>query len=99
VEEGKSAEKTTFGLSNLPLPLVSFLLRSLKSLKSVLDPTFAQKFVNSIYGQVINRINNISEKDIKEVDSKEVMSTLSSLGDFLEISMTPKMAAKEIETT
>lgn len=40
----------------------------------------------------------MTEKDLKEVDCKEVMYTLQCLQQFLEIGMTPKLAAKEIET-
>jgi hypothetical protein len=41
----------------------------------------------------------MTPNDLKEVDCREVMYTLNCLQNFLEIGMTPSLAAKEIETT
>jgi len=93
-------DKGTAGcLVNLPLELVSALLKSLKSLKSVLDPTFAQKLVGEVRQVVIGRLTNMSDKDLKDVNCKTIMYTLHCLQNFLEIGMTTQLAAKEVETT
>ena len=74
--------------NNVPLELVSTLTSPFRCCNNIFAPTFTENFVTSIKEIVINRIRNMSEKEIKEIDKEVVSKVLGDMKDFLSLHYT-----------
>lgn len=71
----------------IPLELISLVTSPFRNCNSIFAPTFAQQFVLSVKEVVINRLKNMTEKELKEIDKESVGRVLNDLKEFLSLSM------------
>lgn len=71
----------------LPLDLISSFTTPFRNCNSIFSPAFSKSFVFEIKEIVLQRLKNMSEKELKEVDKEVVGRVLSDLKDFLSIGM------------
>lgn len=54
----------------IPLDVISILVMPFKTCNSVFAPTFASNFVRQVKDILMQRINTMSEKELKEMDKE-----------------------------
>ena len=64
------------------------LVSPFKTCNSVFAPTFANKFVEQVKNILLNRLNTITEKELKEMDKEVISRVLLDMKDFFTLSMT-----------
>lgn len=71
----------------IPLDMITLLTLPFRNCNEIFSPTFAQNFVKSVKEIIINRLNNMSEKELKEIDKETVGHILYNLKDFLTLAL------------
>lgn len=81
----------------MPLEMISLLVSPFRTCHSILSPTFSHQFVTTVRDIVLQRISNMTEKELKEIDKESASRVLSELKDFFTLSMTDVETAELIE--
>ncbi len=83
----------------MPLDMISLLVSPFKTCNTVFAPTFAAQFVKSVKDILISRINNMTEKELKEMDKEQITRVISEMREFFSLSMSEKETAELTEMT
>lgn len=68
-----------------------------RNCNTIFAPTFTQAFVTSVRDIVVQRLSNMSEKELKEIDKESVGRVLNDLKDFMLLTFTDIETAELIE--
>lgn len=85
------------GEEKIPLEMISQMTSPFRNCNTIFAPTFATQFVNSVRDVVVNRLMNMTEKELKEIDKESVGRVLSELKDFFTLSMADNEMSELIE--
>jgi hypothetical protein len=72
----------------MPLDLISLIVSPFRTCNSIFSETFAKSFITQVKDIVSQRLQTMTEKEIKEIDKDSVSLVLKSLKDFLTLSLT-----------
>lgn len=81
----------------MPLDLISLLTSAFRTCNSIFAPTFAAHFTRQVKDILVYRLNNMTEKELKEIDKESISRVLTELKDFLTLSMNDLETAELIE--
>ena len=81
----------------MPLDVISLLVNPFRTCNTVFAETFASSLVEQVKVIVLNRLGNMTEKELKEIDKESVSRILTDLKDFFTLSMTDIETAELIE--
>lgn len=81
----------------IPLEMFSLMTLPFRNCNEIFAKTFANQFVLSIRDIVMNRLRNMTEKELKEIDKESVSFMLLNLKDFLTLSLDDIQTAEIIE--
>ncbi len=81
-----------------PLDLVSIMTAPFKNCNLIFSATFTEHFVTSVKEIVFQRIRNMSEKEIKEIDKEVVSKVLNDIKDFLNLHYTEAQTSELVES-
>ena len=81
----------------MPLEMISLLVSPLRTCHSILSPSFSNQLVATVRDIVLQRISNMTEKELKEIDKESASRVLGELKDFFTLSMTDVETAELIE--
>jgi len=71
----------------MPLDLISLIVAPFRTCNSLFSEKFAKYFITSVKDIVSQRLQGMTEKEIKEIDKESVSSVLKSLKDFLSLAL------------
>jgi len=83
----------------LPFKIISALTQAFTHLDNVFTVDFSKLFSNTVKEQIMNRLDTMTERDLKDVDKDEIQNLIGQMRDFLAISMTRSETAEFVETT
>ena len=69
-----------------------------KLCNQIFSKPFSEKFVGHVKDIVFNRIKNMSEKELKEIDKEVVSKVLNELKDFLTLHLSEAETSELIES-
>ena len=81
----------------IPLELFSLMTIPFRNCNNIFSPTFSMKFVQSVKEILMNRLKNMPEKELKEIDKESVGRVLLDLKDFLTLALSDIETAEIIE--
>jgi ubiquitin carboxyl-terminal hydrolase 9/24 len=82
-----------------PFSIISYITRPFKNLNLMLTPEFAKLFSSRVSELTVQRLQNMSEKEVKNCSKEQVESVLFYLNQILTIGMTENERSWVIETT
>ncbi len=82
----------------IPLEMFSLMTLPFRNCNEIFSPTFANHFVQSVRDIIMNRLRNMSEKELKEIDKESVGLMLLNIKDFLNLSLNEIETAQIIES-
>ncbi len=71
----------------MPFKMMTWLLQSFTHLGSVFTPEFGKKLTTTVRDIIMDRLDHMTEKDLKDVDKDEVTIMMNSMREFLMLSM------------
>ena len=81
----------------MPLEMISLLVSPFRTCNTVFAPTFAASFTAQVKDILLSRLNNITEKELKEIDKDSISRTLTEMKDFFTLSFSDLQTAELIE--
>ena len=81
----------------IPLDMISLLTMPFRSCSQIFSEEFATFFVDNIKDIICKRLNNMTDKEVKELDKEIVGRVLFDLKDILTLSYNDTKAAEIIE--
>lgn len=81
----------------MPYEMVREIQEVFSNAKALLDPKFLAGFVQNVYSIIAERIDTMTDEDVKEIERKELPQVLTRLSRFLLLSMDHASMAKIIE--
>ena len=81
----------------MPLDLISLIVSPFRTCNSIFSETFAKSFITQVKDIVSQRLQTMTEKEIKEIDKESVSLVLKSLKDFLTLALSDQETAQFIE--
>jgi len=75
------------GEEKIPLDIISYITASFKNCNTILNDKTKKMLVNEIKECLFLRIQNISDREIKEIDKEIIGKVLNEFKDFLNLSL------------
>lgn len=81
----------------MPLEMISLLVSPFRQCNIIFSKAFAEYFTKAVREILVQRLQNLSEKELKEIDKESVTRVLNDLKDFFTISMSENETAELVE--
>ena len=92
-------KKEDYSRQKVDFRMISNLVTPFKNLGQCLTPEFCVEFSKRVTDTIINRVRNMSEKDLKDVDKDSFQPLIFALKGFLPLNCNASETAQIIETT
>ena len=77
--------------------MISLLTSPFRTCNSIFAPNFSGHITKQVKDILVYRLNNMTEKELKEIDKESISRVLTELKDFLTLSMNDIETAELIE--
>ena len=78
-ESGDSAKPIDYSSQKIDLNMISYLILPLRNLGSVLTKDFREYLCKTIKDLIVERLMNMSEKNLKDVDKDTISNLINNL--------------------